>query len=39
MVAWSMGRIDGSNARKALETALPEIGDLVREEIEAVLER
>jgi epoxyqueuosine reductase len=38
MIAWSLGRIGGRQARKALEKALSETEGLVREEVLAALE-
>ena len=39
MIAWALGRIGGSEAKKVLTAALPNSQGLVREEIEAALEK
>ncbi|MBI4766495.1 MAG: epoxyqueuosine reductase [Deltaproteobacteria bacterium] len=39
LMAWAMGRIGGSEAKKVLTAALPKSQGLVREEIEAALEK
>jgi len=38
MIAWSLGRIGDSRAKAALKKFLPEIAEIVREEIQQALE-
>lgn len=39
MIAWSLGKLGGSDARSALKTFLPESSGLVKTEIEEALKR
>ncbi len=39
MIAWALGRINGPEAKKALENFLPERSGLVKEEIDAALKK
>ena len=39
MCAWSLGRLGGTRAKKALESRLPQEDGLVKEEIKTALEK